>query len=54
MAHAFWASFAISRNVIAANMLLLHVGKIDLDYPVFLSRWALSLHSNPTERTLHP
>lgn len=45
----------LSRNVIAANMLLLHVGKIDLYEPViFLSRWAFSLYSNPTKRKLHP
>lgn len=34
-------------------VLLLRVEKIDLYDPLFLSRWALSLHSNPTERKLH-
>lgn len=47
VAHAFRASFLFF-------VLLLRVEKIDLHDPLFLSRWALSLHSNPTERKLHP
>lgn len=47
VAHAFRVSFLFF-------ILLLRVEKIDLYDPLFLSRWAISLHSNPTERKLHP